>query len=165
MSQIASQLSFIYISLPIWSSYVCIIKTKTIMETYTIKNDLKVFCIKAKSFPEGIKDAFERLHTVAPISENRTYYGISYPVKGEIKYSAAANELYKGELSAHNMETFVIKKGKYLLIEIEDFMKNIPSIEKAFNKLTSNKQVDPKGFCLEWYVDNKTCRCLVKMKD
>lgn len=134
------------------------------METYTIKKDLKIFCIKAKFFPEGIKDVFEKLHVLAPISENRTYYGISYPVKGEIKYSAAANELYEGELSSHDMETYVIKKGNYLLIEIKDFMKNIPSIEKAFNQLTKNKQIDPKGACVEWYEDNKTCRCMVKMK-
>lgn len=135
------------------------------METYTIKQDLKVFCIKAKSFPEGIRDVFEQLHILAPISENRTYYGISYPVRGKIKYSAAANELYEGELSSHSMDTFVIQKGKYLLIEIKDFMRNIPSIEKAFNQLTRDKRIDPKGVCLEWYVDNKTCRCMVKMKD
>lgn len=49
------------------------------MEIFTIKEDIKVFCLKAKSFPDGIKEMFERLHRVAPIAEKRTYYGISYP--------------------------------------------------------------------------------------
>ncbi|MEZ4945940.1 MAG: transcriptional regulator [Cyclobacteriaceae bacterium] len=134
------------------------------MEIYTFKKDIKVFCLKAKSFPEGIQDVFEKLHTIAPISENRTYYGISFPEKGKIKYSAAANELYEGELKQNEMEPFLIKKGNYLLIELKDFMKNIPSIEKAFKQLTKDKRIDPNGVCLEWYVNNSTCRCMVKMK-
>lgn len=31
------------------------------METYFLKEDIKVFCITAKSFPEGIMEAFARL--------------------------------------------------------------------------------------------------------
>ena len=134
------------------------------MEIFTIKEDIKVFCLKAKSFPDGIKEVFEKLHRVAPIAEKRTYYGISYPERGKIKYSAAANELYDGELSHQEMEPFVIKKGNYLLIEIKDFMKHIPSIEKAFKQLTRDKRIDPNGVCLEWYINNSTCRCMVKMK-
>ncbi|MEQ8361867.1 MAG: transcriptional regulator [Cyclobacteriaceae bacterium] len=134
------------------------------MEIYRLKKDIKVFCLKAKSFPEGIKDVFEKLHTIAPISGKRTYYGVSLPEGGKIKYSASANELYDGELSQHEMEPFQMKKGNYLLIEIKDFMKNVSLIEKAFRQLTKEKRIDPNGACIEWYVDNITCRCMVKMK-
>jgi hypothetical protein len=44
-------------------------------------------------------------------------------------------------------------------------MQKIPSIEKAFNRLTKDRRIDPHGVCLEWYVNNSTCRCMVKMKD
>ncbi|HCM76928.1 MAG TPA: transcriptional regulator [Cytophagales bacterium] len=134
------------------------------MEVYTLKKDIHVYCITASSFPDGIKPAFDKLHEIAPIAENRTYYGISSPERGKIKYRAAANEIYDGELNARGMQAHVIKKGKYLLIEIKDFMNNLPGIEKAFKQLTNDKRIDPHGECVEWYKDNKTCRCMVRMK-
>jgi len=135
------------------------------MGVYELTNDLKVFGFPARSFPEGIIEAFDKLHQVAPISTMRTYYGVSFPESGKIRYSACANELFDGELRQHKMEKFTIRKGNYLLIEIKDFTKNIPLIQKVFNQMTHDSRIDPEGVCIEWYVDEVTCRCMVRMKD
>jgi hypothetical protein len=70
-----------------------------------------------------------------------------------------------GELSGKNLEEQVIRKGKYLYIDVQDFMKNIPSIGEAFQQLIHDKRTDPQGFCLEWYLNSNTCRCMVPMKE
>jgi hypothetical protein len=136
------------------------------METYNLENDIQTFCITAKSFPTGVQQAHQTLHTLLPFEPERKYFGISYPDKqGNIIYKAAANELVAGDLSKHNLESFLIKKGKYIYINIENFMNDIPAIGKAFQELIVQPGIDPNGCCIEWYLDQKNVKCMVRLKD
>jgi hypothetical protein len=36
------------------------------VEAYQIENDIKIFYVTAKSFPEGIQEAHDRLHAMIP---------------------------------------------------------------------------------------------------
>ena len=136
------------------------------METTILSEDIKVYCITAKSFPDGIKEAHEKLHSLITFVPGRKYLGISYPdEKGNIIYKAAANELTEGELSSHGLEKFIVKKGDYLTIPINDYMKNIPQIGNAFQKLIADKRIDPNGVCVEWYFSDKDMKCMVRMAD
>lgn len=113
------------------------------MEKITLENDIKVLCVTAKSFPDGVLEAHETLHGYIPFNTNRKYFGISYPDKsGTIIYKSAAEELDKGELSKHDLEVFMIKKGEYVFINIKDFRNNIPEIGKAFQMLIDNPDID-----------------------
>jgi hypothetical protein len=47
------------------------------MEKYTLKEDVKVYCTAAKSFPDGIQEAFITLEKLLS-KEGRTFYGVSY---------------------------------------------------------------------------------------
>ena len=133
------------------------------MKTYKLEENIKVFCIKASSFPDGIQKAHQKLHEIVPFSERRKYYGISHPVEtGEIEYKSAVSEIYDGELSSHSLEKFTIPKGNYLYKDVNDFVKNITQIGAAFKKLIADPQIDPKSFCLEWYFNETDCRCMVK---
>src|SRR5882762_3540834 len=98
------------------------------MENYILSEDIKVFCVMASSFPEGVLAAHQKLHSLVPFSPQRKYFGISRPDKGVVTYKAAAEELDKGELQKHGLEEFVIRKGNYVSVVIHDFMKNIPEI-------------------------------------
>lgn len=116
-------------------------------------------------FPEGVKQAHERLHALVPFDEKRKYFGLSWPAAdGRILYKAAAAELHPGEFSKHDLETKVISKGEYLFIDVYDFMKDIPAIGNAFQQLIHDSRIDPAGFCIEWYMKMDLCRCMVKMK-
>ena len=66
------------------------------METITLNNDIKVFYITAKSFPDGVLDAHNKLHALVPFSTDRKYFGISRPENGTIYYKAAAEEINPG---------------------------------------------------------------------
>jgi predicted transcriptional regulator YdeE len=135
------------------------------MEKILINDDIKIFYITAKSFPDGIMDAFNELHASVPASNNRIYYGISRPENGKITYKAAVEELYNGEAEKLGFEKMVIKKGHYACSTIKDFMKNTPEIGKAFQELLTSPNLDPNGFCVEWYLNDQDVMCLVRLND
>lgn len=135
------------------------------MEPFKIDKDIKTLYIQADSFPLGIKQAFQKLHSLMGSTANRQFFGISYMEgQGNIIYKAAGEENYEGEAEQLNCETFVIRKGNYISIYINDFMNDITSIGKAFEELLQDPNIDPKGYCLEIYEGMKNVRCLVPLK-
>ena len=80
-------------------------------------------------------------------------------------YMAAAEEINPGESEKFNLDTLVLKKGKYISLTINDYMKDIQSIERAFKKLLANPEIDPQGYCVEWYLSGKDVRCMVRLKE
>ncbi len=140
-------------------------KTKT-METINLDTDINVMCVTAKSFPDGIMEAFDQLHSIVPVAEKGRQFGISRPKEGgEIVYKAAMEEVHEGEAEKLGCEPFVIKKGKYLFMDRTDFMKDLPGIGKTFQMLISQPHIDTNGYCLEWYLNDKDVRCMVRLDD
>lgn len=134
------------------------------MEIFTLGNDVKVFCETAKSFPEGIVKAHKELHSIVPFAEERRYYGISRPnAKGVIIYKAATEEIYQGEAEELGCETFNIKSGRYISLLISDYMNDIQNIAKAFQILKTHPGIDPEGYCIELYLNEKDVRCMIKL--
>ncbi|TCQ02029.1 hypothetical protein [Serpentinicella alkaliphila] len=80
------------------------------MEIININEDIKVFCVTATSFPDGILDAHERIHKTITFSADRRYFGISRPERNVIVYKASAEEL-ENESEEYDFESFIIKKG------------------------------------------------------
>jgi len=135
------------------------------METFQLEKDIKVFCVIAKSFPEGILEAHQTLHSMIPYSVNRKYFGISFPnEKGVIIYRSAAEELSNGEAEKLNCETYLIKAGEYCAITIADYLKDLQSIDRAFKNLLSHPNLDPKGACIEWYINEKDVKCMIRIQ-
>ena len=136
------------------------------METTTLDRDIKVFYVTAKSFPDGILEAHQKLHSLVPFSTDRKHFGISRPENGAgIVYRAAAEEIKEGEAEKLNCGTLILKKGNYLSLTINDYMKDIQSIDRSFKKLLSSPNLDPQGYCVEWYLNNKDVKCMIRLKD
>jgi hypothetical protein len=136
------------------------------METINLFKDINVLCVTAKSFPDGIMEAFNQLHSIVPITEKGRQFGISCPNEGgTIIYKAAMEEMNEGEAEKLGCEPFIIKKGKYLFMDKTDFMKDLPGIGKAFQMLISQPNIDPNGYCLEWYLNDKDVRLMVRLDD
>ena len=130
-----------------------------------VNEDILVYCVTATSFPDGVLQAHQALHALVPFNTERKYFGLSWPDKnGDIIYKAAAQELNEGELSGHQLETKTIIKGEYLYIDVPDYMKDIPAIGAAFQQLIHDDRIAPDGFCIEWYLTQTLCRCMVKIK-
>lgn len=133
------------------------------MEKYELEKDISVFCVKAKVFPEGIIEAFNKLERLHPSICERPFYGISYKEEdGKIVYKAAVAEAYEGEGKDYGCEIFVITKGIYLAETIINFMKDIEVIPAAFDKLLADPDLDLSFPCIEWYRSDKEVICMVR---
>jgi hypothetical protein len=132
-------------------------------EKYFIDKDIKVVCVKADSFPEGIGDAWKKLFSILPNAEQRKLYGISYGGEnGKVIYRAGAEALHAGEADQLQIETFIIKRGEYLGEVLEDWRNYESQIGKIFQELLEDPRIDKKqGYCLEIYFNQKDVRCLV----
>jgi len=136
------------------------------MESIFLEQDIKVFYVKATSFPDGIQAAFQKLHSLIRSPEGRKFFGISYPeTPSKIIYKAAVEESYHAEGEELGCETFVIRKGPYISDYIKDFMKDILKIGQSFQELLADQRIDPNGCCVEEYINDKDVRCMVRLKD
>ena len=64
------------------------------MENFNLHNDVKVFGIRVKTFPDGIGEVFESLIKMFPKDDKRSYYGISEFKNGSMHYYATAEETF-----------------------------------------------------------------------
>jgi len=137
------------------------------METLKLENDIEVFYVTAKTFPEGISEATNKLHQLFPFSQERKIFGISRPENnGGIIYRAAAEVLKPDEPEKFNCETLVIKKGKYVSLTVNDFRKDMMSIDRAFKQLLQEPGLDPQGYCIEWYAtDKEAVTCMIRLNE
>ena len=134
------------------------------MEPYHITHDIRLLCFPASSFPDGVMDAFKKLHSKVPNQNGRRLFGISWPDgKGSMVYKAAIEEISPGETEELGAETYTLKKGEYLSLVVHNFMDDIPSIGKAFQTLVDAPGVHPNTIGVEEYVSSTEVRCMVPM--
>lgn len=134
------------------------------METVVVEKDINVYSITAKSFPDGILEAHQKLHAMLP-SKERRYYGLSRPENGVIVYKAAAEVVEEDKGETIDRELFVIKNGHYKCIIVSNYMEDLQGIGKAFSELIADPDIDPNGYCVEYYYNDKDVKCMVRLKD
>ena len=133
------------------------------MEKYTFQNDLKVFGVQVKTFPNGIGEAFDGLVKMLPGGFDRSYYGISYMSNdGAMVYIAAAIEKQEGEAEKYNCERYIIEKGEYLAITVNDWRSKTDCIKDVFHEIIKDNRIDKTRPAIEWYKDEKEMICMVK---
>ncbi|POY36638.1 transcriptional regulator [Solitalea longa] len=136
------------------------------METVKIDTDIKVMYVTAKSFPDGVLEAHQSLHSKISFTTQRKYFGISRPENNHgIVYRAAAEELKTGEAEEWGYETLTLKKGNYISQTINDYMKDLESIGRTFQELLQHPNIDPEGYCVELYLSDKDVQCMVRLAE
>ena len=135
------------------------------MESYVFDNDITVYCLTAKSFPDGLAEIYNQLHALYPPGNGRTYFGISYPDgKGSLVYKAAVSLNETDTTPTAPFKQFTIKKGTYNSEVIRNFMDDVQSIGRTFQQMIKDPNIDPNGYCLEMYLNPTDVRCMVRMK-
>lgn len=136
------------------------------METVIFQQDIPTLRVAATSFPSGVMEAFSTLHGILPAKEGRQTFGISHGgTEGEMLYWAATNVLNEAAEKEAGFEPFIIRKGAYASILVQDFYKDMSAIGRTFQTLLAHPDLDPEGYCLEIYQSEKDVQCLVKLKD
>ncbi len=77
------------------------------MTKIDIESDLNLVCVRAKSFPQGIEEAFKTLENKIPNQQERECYGIYEENKSGIIYRAGMSK--KG---TNNMVCMIKMKSK-----------------------------------------------------
>jgi hypothetical protein len=132
----------------------------------SIQDDIQVYCLKARSFPDGVSAVYDRLHTEYPPEGGRSYFGISRPVPdGAITYMAAVKLSDTDGTPSSDYVPFTVLKGRYVAIDISNYMANLPAIGAAFAEMIREPDVAPDGYCLEVYLSPTELTCMVKLKD
>ncbi|HUR31277.1 MAG TPA: hypothetical protein VMZ69_07575 [Saprospiraceae bacterium] len=135
------------------------------MEDYNLEEDIPVICVVAESFPDGVKATHQKLHSLAPYANERKYFAISWgKPDGSIHYQAAVNILTPEENNLEGTVPFTIRKGKYQMIIVKNYMQDLDSIGRTFKELLTVEDLDPEGYCLEWYLSDKEVRCMVPLR-
>jgi len=63
-------------------------------------------------------------------------------------------------------KTLIIPKGKYIAILVNDFRKDVMSIDRAFQQLLKKPDLDPQGYCVELYDNEKEAvTCMIRLKE
>lgn len=137
------------------------------MENHKIEKDISIFYVNAESFPDGILDAFEKLHIHFPFSSERRFFGLSRQENGkEIVYKAAAEVKSQDEVQKYKFDTMIIPKGNYLAETIYNFKENIPLMGTTFDELLKQPNLHPGAYCVEWYLPNdEDVVCLIRLED
>ena len=135
------------------------------MEKVTLEKGLRIMCVTASSFPDGIGDAFKELGKKAAGISDRPFYGLSKPDKGVIVYKAGVLEKDEGEASRFGLDLIVLPKGEYLTKTIADWKQNVPLIGETFREMIHHPDLDPESFCIEAYKGENDVVCMVKVKE
>ena len=134
------------------------------MKTIKLDKDIQVMYVTATSFPDGIQEAFEKLHLTVPVSANRRVFGISRPEGGNgIVYRAAVEEIEDGEAKEYGLQTLILKKGNYVSTTIHNFSDDVESIGRTFRQMLDEPNIDPQGYCVEIYSNNDV-ECIVRLE-
>ena len=134
------------------------------MDIVRFDKDITIMYVTAPSFPDRVMEAFEKLHSLVPFSTKRKFLSVSRPERTTVIYRAGAEEMYAGEAKKLGLETLILKSGNYLCITINDFMNDISAIGKAFEKLLNQPGLDPQGYCVEWYYNEKDVKCMIRLE-
>ncbi len=121
------------------------------METYKLDHDIKLFCVRAESFPDGIKAAHDKLIAITSGDSNRNYFGVSYLYDDKILYMAGVQTKERNENPPPGYETFTLKEGNYISVFISDFAQHPSLIGRTFKRLLDDSDIDPNGCCVECY--------------
>ena len=135
------------------------------METTVLEKDINVLFVEAKSFPEGIMEAHQKLHGLVPFDRERKYFGISRPEDGTIVYKAGMEEAFPGEASKLNCQTVILKKGRYVSRVVRNYPEEPQQIGETFNELLTHDNLDPQGYCVEWYQNEQDVKCMIRLKE
>ncbi len=130
-----------------------------------LNNDILLFYLQAKSYPQGIAEAHEDFRKKIKNPDDQIIYGVSRPEQHQIVYRVGAEAQFPEVPNWKDQERLVLKRGRYAAIEITDYRQHLSDIAKAFEKLLSRPDIDPEGYCVEKYETENKLTCMVRLAD
>lgn len=132
------------------------------MEKYIQQEDIKLYGIHVKTFPEGIKESFDIL--MEAFGDSQSYYGVSWVSKdGSIQYYSSVSVPDCSEAKPAIYERLIISKGNYTISTIFDWLSKTDSVKDVFHELLGGACPCKERPCIEWYKSDEEMLCMVRM--
>jgi predicted transcriptional regulator YdeE len=134
------------------------------MEPYNNPTKIRVYGKEVTTFPNGIKEAFDRLEKAAHELAQKEFYGISwFGENGRIIYYAAVDAGKTWEDNKDEYKILNIPAGKYNSVLIKQWNYDPAPIQAAFRELLSKGTGATEDRpCIEWYKNNGDVLCLFR---
>lgn len=133
------------------------------IEDYEIERTISILYEIAEDFGQDIAQAFVRLAEKAQNNgQQRACYGIILKENNTMQYRAGFNELFEGEGESLGISTFLIPKGQYCSIHIENWNQKLLEIGPTFDQILKSGKVDTSSPCIEYYQTEKDLYCMVR---
>ena len=68
------------------------------------------------------------------------------------------------EIDETGLDTFTIRKGNYICEKINNWKEDESQVKNIFEKLLAQPGIDPNGYCVEEYLDDKDMIAMVTLK-
>jgi len=107
---------------------------------------LRLITVKAKSFPEGIRGAWQEIESKRKI-KGRKAYGLIF----EDEYFAGLVSDGEIEERVTGLPPIEVAGGPCARIKLEDWQKNITQIGPLFAQMAAEHEVDPSRPAMEFY--------------
>lgn len=138
--------------------------SRTILNRPVQLNSMPVYSLKAKSFPEGVGNAMERLErNLLDAYRGKIFGAISF--KGsEVEYRACVSQKPGEKMSEEVLEDFHIPGGQYISSRLMNWMKNTHLIKEIFNEMEKKYLFDQSRPQLEFYKSKRELVLLLPVK-
>lgn len=113
--------------------------------------DIELVVCRAKEFPAGIKDSWERLESKLASLKGRKFYGLTYFEEGQLVYYAGLQPMSHEEIQVLGFPTMMLKGGKYARVKLMDWNSHADEIGPIFDELMETYKKDPSGPTVEFY--------------
>jgi hypothetical protein len=107
---------------------------------------LRLITVKAKSFPEGIRGAWQEIEAKRKIKGRRAY-GLIF----EDEYFAGLVSGGELEERVTGLPVIEVAGGKCARVKLEDWQKNTAQIGPLFAQMAEEHEVDPSRPAMEFY--------------
>jgi hypothetical protein len=132
------------------------------MEKLVINDNLNVFGFEVTTFPDGVGEAFDSLIKLVPDGVDRSFYGISYVERDNVRYHAAIIENFPGEAEKHNCTRYTIEMGEYMTIAVKDWKKKTHTIKDVFAAMLKDDCPTENRPAVEWYMNDDEMLCMIR---
>ncbi len=112
---------------------------------------LRLAACRAHAFPEGIKDAWNRLEAAMPSLKGRRFYGLTVCEGGQLVYYAAVEVANDEEAAALGFPVMHVKGGPCARVKLLDWPKHADEISDIFADLMRRFTMAPDAPTIEYY--------------
>ncbi len=116
-------------------------------------NNIETLSIKAKKFPEGIQEAFNKLENNLTSFKGLKFYGTALIKSEGIEYRACYEST--GNKKNSELEKYTIPAGKYASCKLKDWEQKPGEIKKLFKYMMAEYKADLSRPQIEFYKSKK----------